>query len=234
MGQDQLLALFHLLLLHQCFSMAVENNQCTTSYGKIADISYPFRLRNDSKACDLSGFELACINNRTILNLNSSSYFVHSINYTQQTMRVADAGLQEGNYSSLPLRSFSSSDFPDIQGSVYFSYSGDPRYIYYSNTYPRPIMIVGCTKAIDSPLYINASLCLDGLQFSNSSNTRRRVYAVIDAIISSVETSCTIEVVAAIPYWAKYSDLCYYAQIHVQMVYGFTLWWYPLWKGKDF
>ncbi|KAF8008269.1 hypothetical protein BT93_K2059 [Corymbia citriodora subsp. variegata] len=228
MGQDQLLALFHLLLLHLCFSMAVENNQCTTSCSKIADINYQFRLRNDSKACDLSGFELACINNRTILNLNSNSYFVHSINYTQQMMRVADAGLQEGNYSSLPLHSFSSNDFPEIQGSVYFNYSRDPQYINYCDTYPQPIMIVGCTKAIDSPLYINASLCLDGLQFSNSSNTRRRVYAVIDAIILSVETSCTIELVAAIPCWANRSDLRSYAQIHEQMVYGFMLYWQPL------
>ncbi|KAF7849539.1 hypothetical protein BT93_L0659 [Corymbia citriodora subsp. variegata] len=219
MGQDQLLALFHLLLLHQCFSMAVENNQCSTSCGEYTYINYPFRLRNDPKACGHSSFELDCINNRTILNFNSGSYFVHDIDYMQWTIRVADVGLQVGNSSSLPLRSLSSSDFPYTQDS------------YYLDTYSQArIVIVGCTKAINSPLYIDASLCRDGLQFSNSSNTRRRVYAMIDGTVSSMETSCTIELVAMVS--ADHSDLRSYAQIHEQMAYGFMLHWYPL-KRKD-
>ncbi|KAF8008301.1 hypothetical protein BT93_K2088 [Corymbia citriodora subsp. variegata] len=198
MGRGQLLALFHLLLLHRCFSMAVENNQCTTSCGEIANINYPFRLRNDSKACGLSSYELACINNRTILNISLGSYFVHSINYDNNTIRVADTGLREGNCSSLPLCSLSKSNFPNSQYQHYFLE-------YYS---PPNIVIVSCTKAVNSLLYIDASLCLDGLQFSDSSNTRRRVYAMINATVSSVETSCTIELVAMIPYWADYMLAC--------------------------
>ncbi|KAF8008264.1 hypothetical protein BT93_K2055 [Corymbia citriodora subsp. variegata] len=214
MGQDQLFALFHFLLLHQCFSMAVENNQCTISCGEIVNIRYPFQLMSDPKACGQSSYELACINNRTILHVNSGSYFVHSIDYTLQMMRVADVGLQEGNCSSLPLRSFSASDFR----------SGAFRGL---GTFQSDIVIMACTKAVDSPLYFNASLCLDGLQFLNSSSTRRRVYAMIGASVSSVETLCTIELMARMPYWAVYNDLHSYAQIHKHMVNGFMLSWNP-------
>ncbi|KAI6672575.1 hypothetical protein NL676_000481, partial [Syzygium grande] len=40
-----------------------------------------------------------------------------------------------------------------------------------------------------------------------------------------VETGCTIEYMAIIPWWADGDNLRSYAQIHEQMVYGFELSW---------
>ncbi|KAI6672573.1 hypothetical protein NL676_000479 [Syzygium grande] len=88
------------------------------------------------------------------------------------------------------------------------------------------ISIVNCTKAVDSQLYINASSCFDGVEFSNFSSTRRRLYAMVDANVSNVETACTIEHTAMIPRWADGDDLRSYTQIYEQMVYGFELSWF--------
>ncbi|XP_056163022.1 uncharacterized protein LOC130136748 [Syzygium oleosum] len=87
------------------------------------------------------------------------------------------------------------------------------------------VAIVDCTKSVDSRYYINASSCLDGVEFSEFSRTRRRVYAVVDPKVSWVETSCTIEHMAMIPWWVDGNYLRSYAQIHEQMVYGFELSW---------
>ncbi|KAF7849550.1 hypothetical protein BT93_L0653 [Corymbia citriodora subsp. variegata] len=200
MGQDHLLVLFHLLLLHRSFGIAFENKQCTTSCGKVMNISNPFRLRGNPKACAHNKYELACINNRTILDFNSGNYSVHSINYNNYTMRVADVGLRKGNCSSLPLQSVSWGNFN--WNSLH------PRYI------KSAVVIVGCMKAIDSPLYIDASSCLDGLQFSNFSSMRKQVYAMVDGNVSSVETGCTIELMTMISDEVDGSDLRSYEQIH--------------------
>ncbi|KAI6672555.1 hypothetical protein NL676_000461, partial [Syzygium grande] len=82
----------------------------------VANISYPFRLRGDPMVCSDPNYELACINNRTVLDLYSGNYYVRYIDYTNYTIRVADVGLQKGNCSSLPLRSLSCG---------YFSYKPD-------------------------------------------------------------------------------------------------------------
>lgn len=94
-----------LLLLPQSFSIPIENNRCTTSCGEIANISYLFRLKGDEEVYGDLNYELACVNNRTVLDLYSSQYHVSSIDYTNYTIRVVDVELQKGNCSSLPLRS---------------------------------------------------------------------------------------------------------------------------------
>ncbi|KAK3404144.1 hypothetical protein EUGRSUZ_K00484 [Eucalyptus grandis] len=215
MHQDQpLLLLLLLFLLHRSFSIAIENNPCTTSCGEVANISYPFRLMGDPKSCGHSDFELACIHNRTILDFNSSKYFVHNIDYINQTIRIADVKLQKGDCSSLPLQSLC-----DLNG--WHNY-----YCFYYNT--STVSIVSCVKAMDFPFYIDATSCLDGHPLLNFSSARRRVYALVNANVSSVETACTIEFTVILPWWVDEHDLRSYAQIHERMVYGFELsWWYP-------
>ncbi|KAF7848104.1 hypothetical protein BT93_L2293 [Corymbia citriodora subsp. variegata] len=191
MHKDQLLVLI-LLLLPRSLTIAIKKNQCATSCGEIANISYPFRLRGDPKDCGHNNYGLACINNRTILDLNYGQYYVRSINYTNYTIRVVDVGLQKDNCSSLPLHSLSCG---------YISFESDCQ-----------VAIVNCTKAIDSPLYVDASSCFYGVEFSNFSNMRRRVYAMVDANVSSVETACTIKFMAMIPRWKqtkKYGQIGY-------------------------
>ncbi|KAL3714467.1 hypothetical protein ACJRO7_006394 [Eucalyptus globulus] len=209
MPEDQLLFLLFLLLLHQSFSIALENNQCTSSCGDIKNISSPFRLRGDLEFCGDPRYELACLNNRTILNLYSSKYYVWYIDYTNYTIRVTDVGMTEDNCLPLSFRSLSCRNFS----------KDDPYKLY------KTVSIVNCTKAVASKFYIDASSCHDGIEFSNFSSTRRRLYAMINANASNVETACTIELLAMIPWGADSNNLRSYPQIHEQMVYGFELSW---------
>ncbi|KAK3404206.1 hypothetical protein EUGRSUZ_K00520 [Eucalyptus grandis] len=178
-----------LLVLHWPFSIAVEYNQCTTSCGEVTNIRHPFRLKSDPKSCGNPKFELACINNRTFLDLYPGNYYVRYINYTNYTIRIADVGLQIGNCSSLPRHSLSCAN-SSYEWKGYRCWSQP----YENYKLSRTVAIVDSTKAIDSALYVNASPC-----FSNFSSMRRRVYAMVDANVSSVETTCTIKLMAMIP-----------------------------------
>ncbi|XP_056162972.1 uncharacterized protein LOC115663329 [Syzygium oleosum] len=192
--------------------------RCTTSCGEV-NIGSPFRLRGDSTICGDLNFELACIDNRTVLDPYSGNYSVRYINYTNYTIGVADMGLQKGNCSSLPHRSSPCRNF-----FISDSYTcWDARYSVPDLS--KTVSIVGCRKVVDSHLYIDTSSCLDGAKFSNSFGTRRRLYAMVDANVSNVETGCTIEHMAMIPWWVDGNHLRSYAQIHEQMVYGFELSW---------
>ncbi|KAF7850477.1 hypothetical protein BT93_L5458 [Corymbia citriodora subsp. variegata] len=200
-----------LLLLHRSFSIAIK---CSTSCGEVPNITSPFRLKGDPKGCGDSSYELACINNRTILDLYSGKYYVQYIDYTNYTIRIADVGLQNGNCSSLPSRSLSCTYFPYKwkQYECYSPWIGQ-------DELSRNVTIVDCTKAIDSLLYVDASSCFYGVEFSNFSNMRRRVYAMVDANVSFVETACTIKLMAMIPQ----SKHLTYAQIEGFMVVKFIL-----------
>ncbi|KAF7850480.1 hypothetical protein BT93_L5461 [Corymbia citriodora subsp. variegata] len=206
-----------LLLLHWSFSIAIN---CTTSCGEVSNITYPFRLKGDLKGCGDPSYELACINNHTVLDLYSGKYYVQHIDYMNYTIRIVDIGLQNGNCSSLPSRSLS---------CTYSTYEWEP-YECYSpwighDKLSRNVAIVDRTKAIDSPLYVDASSCFYGVEFSNFSSMRRRVYAMVNTTVSSVETACTIKLMAMIPRWVDRNDLRSYAQIHEQMTYGFEVSW---------
>ncbi|KAF8020109.1 hypothetical protein BT93_G0728 [Corymbia citriodora subsp. variegata] len=228
MPKDQLIfrLLLLLFLLHQSFSTNFENNQCTRSCGKIKNISSPFRLKGDPKSCGNPKYELACIKNRTILNLNSSKYYVRNIDYTNYTIRVADIQMKKGNCLPLSLYSLSCGNFSNDDpysciryGSELYGYGlhENKLYNFYAQGIIKTISIVNCTKAIASRFYINASPCLDRVEFSNFSSTGRKIYAMIDANASNVETACILELMAMIPGWTDGNNLLSYAQIHEHM-----------------
>ncbi|KAF7849540.1 hypothetical protein BT93_L0660 [Corymbia citriodora subsp. variegata] len=198
-----------LLLLHRSFSIAIK---CTTSCGEVPNITYPFRLKGDPKGCGDPSYELACINNRTILDLYSGKYYLQYIDYTNYTIRIADVGLQNGNCSSLPSCFLSCTD----SSHEWKQYSCWRPWL--EDELSRKVAIVDCTKAIDSPLYVDASSCFYGVEFLNFSNMRRRVYAMVDANVSSVETTCTIKLMAMIPR----SKHLIYAQIGYKKKYSYS------------
>ncbi|KAF7849541.1 hypothetical protein BT93_L0661 [Corymbia citriodora subsp. variegata] len=230
MPKDQLLfLLLLLLLLHQSFSTSFENNQCTSFCGEIKSISFPFRLKGDPKSCGDTNYELACVNNHTVWNSNSRKYYVQNIDYTNYTIRVVDVQMTKGNCSSLPLHSLLCRNFSQ---HVPYSCIGHELYGYELYGYEsyklrgsglfKTVLIVSCTKAVTSRYYIDASLCLDGVEFFNFSSSRRRLYAIVDANASNLETACTIELMAMIPWWADGDDLRSYAQIHDLMANNLT------------
>ncbi|XP_030520353.2 uncharacterized protein LOC115733882 [Rhodamnia argentea] len=224
MPKDHLLLLLF-FVLHQSLSIATENNQCTSSCGEVTNISFPFRLKSDPKICGDSKYELSCLNNRTVLSLYLGEYYVRHIDQTNYTIGVADVGMRKGDCSSLPRLSLSCGNFSYQDPYSACDYDSS---MFYGREPSKTVSIVKCTKAVDSRLYIDASSCLDGVELSNFSSTRRRIYAMVDANVSNVETACTIELMAMTPWWVDGTNLRSYAQIHEQMVYGFELSWLPI------
>ncbi|XP_039160650.1 uncharacterized protein LOC120289603 [Eucalyptus grandis] len=216
MHKDQLLH----LLLHCCFSIAIQKNECTTFCGEV-DIRTTFQLKGE-KGCGDQNYELTCRNNHTILDLYSREYYVQYINYINFTIRLANVGLQKANCSPLPHRSLSCSDFS------FYPIGIDVGNMKKGPTLSKTLAIVDCMEAVNSLFYIDSSSCLSEVKFSDSSSTRRRVYAMVDVNVSYVEATCTIEHMAMIPWWFDGNNVRSYAQIHELMVYGFELSWLPI------
>ncbi|CAJ2674660.1 unnamed protein product [Trifolium pratense] len=106
----QIFTVIVVLLLHQnhqtCDATTTNSNNqknCTpSSCGKITNITYPFRLKDDPTTCGDQRYELSCENNMTVLTLFSGKYYVKSINYNNYTIRLVDPGIQEDDCSSIP------------------------------------------------------------------------------------------------------------------------------------
>ncbi|KAF8008303.1 hypothetical protein BT93_K2090 [Corymbia citriodora subsp. variegata] len=221
MHEDQLVVVVLLLLpLPKSFSITVKNNQCTIFYGEVTNINYLFRLKGDPKICSNPHYELTCRKNHTILNLYLGKYYERFINYANHTIRVADVGLRKGNCSSFPRHSLSCT-YSSYEWKQYTCW----RRPYEDDKLSRNVAVVDCTRAINSPLYVDTSSCFDGVKFSNFSSMRRRVYAMVNVSVLSVETTCTIKLMAMIPQWVDRNDLRSYVQIHEQMTYGFEFSW---------
>jgi len=110
-GHPTLLFLFLLYLSGYAYtdakSSSSSSSKCCSSCGNLPDISYPFCLKDDPKGCGQKQFELACENNRTILNLLVGKYYALDINYDNRTIRVVDVRIDQRNCSSLLLPSLS-------------------------------------------------------------------------------------------------------------------------------
>ncbi|KAK1299421.1 hypothetical protein QJS10_CPB14g00207 [Acorus calamus] len=122
---------------------------CSASCGSLLNISHPFRLQGDPNNCGDPNYELSCINNRTRLNLESRIYYVNSISYDNQTIRVVDSGLKSDNCSSLPLYSLTRDDLIS---------SGRYTFVTYSDQY---IAYVNCSSASEDSSYVSTRPCIN-------------------------------------------------------------------------
>lgn len=85
---------------------------CSSSCGELQDISYPFRLKQDPGNCGDPNYELVCSDNKTILEILSSKYFVINIFYKNSSIQIVGVGLASGN-CDLPAQSLSLSFIPN-------------------------------------------------------------------------------------------------------------------------
>ncbi|GAY64607.1 hypothetical protein CUMW_234810, partial [Citrus unshiu] len=69
----------------------VEVQLCSSSYGDVKNISYPFRLKGDPAGCGHPELQLPCESNKIILEFNSGKYYVKRISYDKCTISVAEA-----------------------------------------------------------------------------------------------------------------------------------------------
>ncbi|KAI5394264.1 hypothetical protein KIW84_061090, partial [Lathyrus oleraceus] len=99
---------FLLLLPQLTYS---KSQPCLSSCGKITNIRYPFRLKQDPEHCGNNRYELDCVNNVTRLSLYDGYYLVESINYNNYTIRVVDPNIHPTDCSSLPRFFLSQNNF---------------------------------------------------------------------------------------------------------------------------
>ena len=210
---DGFAAIFLLLLRPTTCKAKLNHHLCHSSCGNIPDMRYPFRLKDDRPRCGERKYELACENNRTILQLNSGRYYVEEINYTRETIRVVDTGLKKDDCSSLPLHSLTYANF---------SY-GDPYRLSYETS---DVNFVDCEAPINSSLYIDMAPCRRNSS-PNSSLSSMQTYSYVvvkDMALSDLEDSCSVGLVVGFSTTGQKIDNSL-PDIHNRLLYGTDLRW---------
>ncbi|KAF8671016.1 hypothetical protein HU200_050295 [Digitaria exilis] len=79
--------------------------QCPSfSCGALHNVSYPFRRPTDPPECGVPAYELVCSSSKAIIHINTGTYFVTNINYTDESFWVVDANLDMHSSCPLPRR----------------------------------------------------------------------------------------------------------------------------------
>ncbi|GLT36084.1 hypothetical protein SLA2020_104890 [Shorea laevis] len=211
-------ALFLLLaLIHETCS-AKDKHYCPpSSCGNILNISYPFRLNTDPPHCGETAYQsysLSCEKNLTVFPSKSGKFYVKSINYDNQTIRVADASVEEGS-CSIPQYSWDfSTPFP------------------YYDQYSERILFISCENLVNASRYVEAPACINGSSFFTpyrpESEGKRYYYVKIGTPTPhELKPSCRIELMALIPSMrGKHYKNLSYVNIHQGLSYGIDLsWW---------
>ena len=195
-----LLVMFLLFLVQQICATNEQQNgiDCpTSSCGKIANISRPFRLKGDPKDCGDSRYELSCENDVTVLYLYGGKYHVEAINYDNFTIRVVDPGVEEGSCSSLPRYFLSQSNFTD----AYHGEAVDPyqpsqyqfsdQFGSYVKSVLKHIIYMNCSHRVsENYKYVNTSPCVKW-------QSKGYMYAIAgDLTARDFEVGCRIKLVS--------------------------------------
>ncbi|XP_058724619.1 LEAF RUST 10 DISEASE-RESISTANCE LOCUS RECEPTOR-LIKE PROTEIN KINASE-like 2.3 [Vicia villosa] len=205
----------------------------SSSCGKITNITYPFRLKQDPEHCGNSKYELDCVNNVTVLSLYDGYFRVESINYNNYTIRVVDPNIQPSNCSSLPRFFLSQNNFTYYNDSEqrylpkennsyqYFLNRND----YYGLDLSMPVIYMKCTsppsKVVDK-YYANTTSCLD-----------QHTYAIVgDPPFKILEPQCRVKFVTLSSFWGDFYTYdknilgnISYIDIHKALQYGFEISW---------
>lgn len=195
-----------LLLLRTNISQAQNTTQCSSSCGDIHNINFPFRLKSGPGNCGDSRFELDCLNNRTIIRLDSRNYNVLEINYDEFLIRAIDPGLEH--------QSSNCTFTPNYFTTNYLSSS-----TFDSSVSTTPVIYVNCLAAVNSSRYVETTFC--------GSQNKTHSYVAIgqDMSISDLAESCRVEMVG----WASASgisrDNTSLSSIESALSYGFELSW---------
>ena len=227
-----------LLHHHQTCDAANSNINKTcppSSCGKISNIKYPFRLKNDPATCGDPRYELSCEKNITTLKLLSGKYYVKSINYNNYTIRLVDPGIKEGDCSSIPRNFLTSSNFTS---SYNYTYHEDP-YQAFQDRIPGGTLplfqhkvYMNCSNPIrDDPAYTDADSCI------KSNSHGGHVYTIAgDLKVGNIKHDvCHVEAVTAISFFGydntnstserKFYQKFLYNEIHRMLVGGFEVAW---------
>ncbi|KAF8035369.1 hypothetical protein BT93_C1407 [Corymbia citriodora subsp. variegata] len=212
MNTYQVLLLVLVLLQAMTSSAEPSNRRCVVgSCGNFHNITYPFRLRNDSKKCGEPTIELACEDNRTVLYFRGDRYYMLSVNYSAREIRLVDDRLQKNNCSSLPHHS-----------SVQYKFMNN-RYPYNPHSMDvGTLVIVNCSQPVSSLFYISTYPCI-ARSYSSNTSSNWNSYALVNPKASDVRDFCTISNWAWVPWLKEINRSSNYEQIHSIMADGFII-----------
>ncbi|XP_038972575.1 rust resistance kinase Lr10-like [Phoenix dactylifera] len=144
-----------------------------SSCGDLRNISYPFRLTTDPPTCGDPQYNLTCDQNRAVLELYSTKYYVEKISYEDQVARVVLADLDPASCSPRSL--------PFVPPSI-FTY-GDP----YELASDTSVTFVTCPASLEGdPSYIPIASCVD-----HSSPSKEYLHAVVGYVtVAALRNSC--------------------------------------------
>ncbi|XP_061356160.1 LEAF RUST 10 DISEASE-RESISTANCE LOCUS RECEPTOR-LIKE PROTEIN KINASE-like 2.1 [Gastrolobium bilobum] len=228
-GRALFVFLVSTLLLQQSSIICVQDQKACppSSCGKISNISYPFRLRDDPERCGNKRYELGCENNVTVLYLYSVKYHVQAINYNNFTIRLVDPGVEDANCSSIPRYFLSQSNFTDT-----YSYDNvtDPYHAaremrlstgsYNQELLFQHIVYLNCTyPVIDNVKYVDTSACI-------KSHSNGYIYAVAgDLKAEDFEVGCHVMLVSPTSWSGLDTNIFSYTLMHMSLVNGFEISW---------
>ncbi|XP_041010689.1 G-type lectin S-receptor-like serine/threonine-protein kinase At5g24080 [Juglans microcarpa x Juglans regia] len=216
-----------LLLVHQTCG-AKDSDHCATSCGNIHNISYPFRLRDQPGNCGDRRHNLSCEDNQTVLYLFARKYYVQEIDYSNETIRVVDSGIQKNNYS-----------VPRYFLNYYNFVPSDSPYYLLASLNTGAVAFLMCEKPMNIPgIYLNKSTCIEsGVFSSNSPNlTQSKLgFAYVTygwtKVSDIVDESCQVEQIfwtseqgGLLPDDDQRNFSC--TDYHNKLAYGFQLIWY--------
>ncbi|XP_035548843.1 LEAF RUST 10 DISEASE-RESISTANCE LOCUS RECEPTOR-LIKE PROTEIN KINASE-like 2.2 isoform X3 [Juglans regia] len=237
-----------LILVPPSSSLNNTDHYCPpSSCGNIPNISYPFRLKGDPPNCGDQRYELSCDeNNYTLLSLHDGSkYYVSQINYNNYTIRIVDSGIQEDNYSFIPLHFLNRHNFS-------WSYL-DPYQLYGSAsnltilTLSEVVAIVNCEKPVtwasslihwDTTSTKCSNINNGSVPSSNSSFSQYSKWYLISGKsgvnVMDVEESCTIEQISLTSWPGQISADPNISCTDILNVfsYGVELSWYRIYCGS--
>ncbi|XP_022875014.1 rust resistance kinase Lr10-like [Olea europaea var. sylvestris] len=215
------ISMVFLILLH-CATYC-EADCHPTSCGSITNISYPFRLRGDpeNENCSDSSHELACENNRAILYLSFSRFFVQSISYNDHSIRLLDPGMEKNSCDSFP-----KNRVPLNYDYGFTPYRLEPYDVAKLNTM---IVYIHCEAPAESPFYVDTCNC------SKNISLQKYSYFVVgnDVRVADLNDSCRIDGMAWIsnefPIGVNNASC---SDIQDGLAYGFDLKWYQVYCGE--
>ncbi|KAI4332843.1 hypothetical protein L6164_017721 [Bauhinia variegata] len=221
------LAMFLLLTTHH----ARPSSACTSSCGKLNNITYPFLVHGDDpKKCG-SGFyryEIYCENNVAMVSLRSvGKYYVEEINHADATIRLVDPAFhRQQNYSYLPLYHL----FPFGADYPYSYFTSGAHYPYwYSNKRENDEIIhLSCNESVNNDgRYVNTSACVDE-QYSESGGYLYNYVHIGDLSAKELRPGCTVKSTAltAEGNALRKGNNISCAHIHSTLAHGFLLQWY--------
>ncbi|GMI79380.1 hypothetical protein like AT5G38260 [Hibiscus trionum] len=188
-----------------CDARAGRSNPCGPSVCGNVEIRSPFRLKDQPPKCGNKRFELECNRNRTVsFPMKYGNFYVLGISYVNQTLRIVDASLVDGN-CSVPRSSFS------LNQDLMSWYGAHIMYL------------VNCTTKINSSVYIDASRC--GTNGNSSSSPWTYFYFPGKySNISYLHQSCRF--VAQLPFQLSNITGLSTSDIYTDLLKGVEVSWY--------